>query len=404
VVISTFLNSASQFFFACEEIMLRLARLIGLLVSTLLTSGLQYTQGCAAAWRKDAPPVYISEESAIIVWDQATKTQHFIRKAAFQAGVAKGKEADFGFLVPTPAFPLLKEVGKSAFDTMADIMRPPVKETSKLDFTPALCFFVPFAGKKAERGIDKAAGNVKVLHEQQVAGYDAAVLEASDGKALNKWLGDNGYASRPALENWLDHYVKLKWKITAFKIAEKAPPKSAADELFRPLATGAVRMSFTTERPFFPYREPEEKSDEAKEPHINRLMQVFFLSQGRMAGKLEGGAMWSATIRWTDELKAPYLESLTKDLLLESGLPKGTWLTTFEDRTRHRPQEDLFFELAAEQTSIVPPPIIVVTNTIHVPADVLLLVLFVVGFLFWTVFSKRSKGKFSSPNPFEPQN
>jgi len=381
--------------------MLRLILLVGILATTILASGLQYTHGCAVARREKAPPVYISEESAIIVWDQATKTQHFIRKATFQAGVAKGKEVDFGFLVPTPTIPLLKEVGKGAFDTMVDIMRPPVKEISKWDFAPAMCMF---GCGKARMGADKElAGKVKVLSEQQVAGYNAAVLEASDGKALNKWLGENGYASRPPLENWLDHYVKLKWKITAFKIAEKAASKSAADELFRPLATGAVRMSFTTERPFFPYREPEDKTDDAKEPPINRQMHVFFLGQGRMAGKLEGGASWSAAIRWTDELKASYLERLAKDLLLEGALPAGTWLTTFEDRTRDRPQEDLFFEPAAEQTPILPRPIIVVTNTIRVPMDVLLLVLFVVGFLFWTAFSNRRKGRFSSPNPFEPQ-
>jgi hypothetical protein len=381
--------------------MLRLAILFGILATTFLASGLQYTHGCAAAWRKDAPPVYISEESAIIVWDQATKKQHFIRKAAFQAGVPKGTEADFGFLVPTPAIPALKEVGKAAFDTMVDIMRPPIKESSKWDFTPALCFFVPFAGKKAgERGIDKApAGKVKVLHQQQVAGYDASVLEASDGKALNEWLGKNGYASRPALENWLEHYVKLKWKITAFKISEQAAPKSAADELFRPLATGAVRMSFTTDRPFFPYREPEEKIDENKEPYINRLMQVCFLGQGRIAGMLgdKAGTMWNASIRWTDKVKESYLQSLAKDLLLEDGLPAGTWLTTFEDRSRHRPQEDLFFEPVAEQTPIVPPPIIVVTQTIHVPADLIVLVLIPVGFLFWKFFTRKR----TSPNSFK---
>ncbi|HMF18696.1 MAG TPA: hypothetical protein VKE98_15925, partial [Gemmataceae bacterium] len=163
---------------------------------------------------------------------------------------------------------------------------------------------------------------------------------------------------------------------------------------------GAVRMSFTTDRPFFPYREPEDKIDDTKEPPINRLMQVFFLTQRRMAGKLEGGAGWSARIRWTDELKVSYLERLAKELLLEGGLPAGTWLTTFEDRTRLRPQEDLFFEPAAEQTPILPPPIIVVTQTIRVPADLIVLVLI---FLCWIVLSRRRKGKSSSQNSLEPQ-
>jgi hypothetical protein len=377
-------------------VILRLAVVSGLLTTTFLASVVQSSRGCAAAWRDK--PVYISEESAIIVWDQATKTQHFIRKAAFQAGVTKGKEADFGFLVPTPTIPALDEVGKEAFAIMAQIMAPPLKETSKVDFTPAMCFLMPIAGSK--RGVDKApAGNVQVLHQQQVAGYDAAILEASDGKSLNKWLGKNGYVSRPALEQWLDHYVKLKWKITAFKIAEKERPKSAADELFRPVATGAVRMSFSTDKPFFPYREPEDKEEKTREPG-RRLMQVFFLGKGRMAGKLDdtAGTLWNATVRWTDQVKDSFLEKLAKDLDLE--LPKGTWLTTFEDRTEHRPQADLFFEPAAQQTPIVPPPIIVVTNTVHIPIDLILIGLTVVGLFLWLLFSKRREGKILPQSPW----
>ena len=45
--------------------------------------------------------VYVIEESAVIVWDPATKTEHFIRRATFH-----GKAGDFGFLVPTPSVPI----------------------------------------------------------------------------------------------------------------------------------------------------------------------------------------------------------------------------------------------------------------------------------------------------------
>ena len=67
-------------------------------------------------------PVAIANESAIIIWDSANKTEHFIRRASFQT-MAK----DFGFLVPTPAQPELAEavsplVGKLAEDfTLFDL-------------------------------------------------------------------------------------------------------------------------------------------------------------------------------------------------------------------------------------------------------------------------------------------
>src|SRR5580692_3138180 len=55
-----------------------------------------------------APPrnghVSIADETAIIVWDAATKTEHFIRRASFQTA-----SKDFGFIVPTPSKPMLTE-------------------------------------------------------------------------------------------------------------------------------------------------------------------------------------------------------------------------------------------------------------------------------------------------------
>src|SRR5262245_45994026 len=56
-----------------------------------------------------APPrgeeVRIAEEEAIILWDPATRTEHFIRRAQFRSTARA-----FGFLVPTPATPALGEV------------------------------------------------------------------------------------------------------------------------------------------------------------------------------------------------------------------------------------------------------------------------------------------------------
>src|SRR5687767_12383299 len=55
--------------------------------------------------------IRIAEESAIIAWDEKTRTEHFIRRATFDTDAP-----DFGFLVPTPSEPALGEVDNSAFD------------------------------------------------------------------------------------------------------------------------------------------------------------------------------------------------------------------------------------------------------------------------------------------------
>ncbi|HEY5896576.1 MAG TPA: DUF2330 domain-containing protein, partial [Burkholderiales bacterium] len=171
--------------------------------------------------------VHVDSEEAIIIWDAAAQRQHFIRRASFQTDAAH-----FGFLVPTPGKPELGEADDAAFMALAQITAP-----ATTDVAP------PAA--KAAKSMGSPAG-VAVLERKVVAGLDAAVLEATDADALYHWLKDNGYRSDPYLIEWTRPYVERNWKITAFKIAAGAPA----------VATKAVRMSFQTERPFFPYREP----------------------------------------------------------------------------------------------------------------------------------------------------
>ncbi len=93
----------------------------------------------------------------------------------------------------------------------------------------------------------RAPEGVQVVRQQVVAGLDATVLQASDPAALDGWLRGNGYPSGPELRGWLERYVVKGWFVTAFKIR----PGNRAQ-----VATRAVRMSFHTELPFYPYAEP----------------------------------------------------------------------------------------------------------------------------------------------------
>ena len=88
-----------------------------------------------------------------------------------------------------------------------------IKDYEYLVMPPLGC-----GGKKARS--EGELDGVRVLDEQRVAGYDAAVLEADSANALNAWLAKHEYVTRPDLAAWLDTYVKAKWKITAFKVAK----------------------------------------------------------------------------------------------------------------------------------------------------------------------------------------
>jgi len=94
--------------------------LSGLAIGIIATIAYTDAHGCAVA-PPNNKPVEIADESAIIVWDSASGTEHFIRRATF-----KSAAQDFGFLVPTPTKPELAEADDAAFKELARITAPKV--------------------------------------------------------------------------------------------------------------------------------------------------------------------------------------------------------------------------------------------------------------------------------------
>jgi hypothetical protein len=288
--------------------------------------------------------VAIAGESALIVWDEQAKKQHFIRRASFRTEVPY-----FGFLVPTPTRPELAEAPDEVFTQLEDWTKPEVKTETVYVNRPLISLGCPYA----MRSLDETAGEalkVEVLDQVRVAGYDATVLKATDTKALQDWLAERNYDARPAVMGWLDPYVKAGWVITAFQIAKK-------EEQARQVGTQAVRMSFATERPFFPYREPEDLREAGGG---GRLLRIFLLATSRMQGALdEQAATWPGTTAWAGRLDAEKRQGLAQRLSPAVGLPEGGWLTVFDDHASPRPgTTDLFFSAAGEQSEVRRPPIV----------------------------------------------
>lgn len=303
---------------------------------------------CAPAPRS-GERIDVVEESALIVWDPATKTQHFIRRATFN-----GKGRDFGFLVPTPSVPVLARVGDDVFShldrrTMPDTIR---RRERRFDWTPLV--LMPFLSARQKGDVVTARAPVEVLSTQKVAGYDAAILDATDVNALSDWLTKNGYATTPDLADWLKAYIDERWIISAFKINKSARSIDAQ--------TSAVRMSFTTERPFFPYREPASQREGAAEP---RVLRVWFVGPERVAGRL-GENAWPGQMYWSDTIQDFELGGVT--------IARGSRLTAFEDHSSPRPgTADLFFVRDDDQKTVLPPPYEETRyKTVNVPLDVLL--------------------------------
>ncbi len=332
-----------------------------LVVAVWVASRPDDAAGCGGAYRP-GERVDVADETALIVWDAKTQTQHFIRRATF---LSTGY--DFGFLVPTPNRPELAEAADNLFTELAQITAPKVEYHTIVE-NPIGC---GGGGAISSRGADRLApgGGVVVLEQKRVGDFDAAVLAlqpgakgdpASGAAELAAWLKQNGYAFTPGLLAWLEPYVRNGWVVTAFRIATE--PKPAEKNTAVNLGARPVRMSFKTDRPFFPYREPEDQRDELAKA-VPRLLRVFVAAPGRFAGKLgdDGTKIWPGKAVWADTVDARQWHGLFRSANLPTRpSTDGWWLTEFEDRSTPRPGTDeVYFEPSEDQAPIYRQPTII---------------------------------------------
>jgi MYXO-CTERM domain-containing protein len=321
------------------------------------------------------------DQSVVVVWDAARRTQHFIRQANF-----RGNSSDFGFVVPSPSTPELAEAGDGAFPYLVNLTAPDIIYKSKQPSGGIGC------GCGAEKSALKAPGSphlpmtaaapppVRVLAQKEVAGFSATVLEADSSAALVGWLKENDYSFSPAIARWAKPYIDGRWKFTALKIVDKAKADAAtptADSTSPlPVASStvdakALRISFATERPLFPYREPDYGATPNQLGVAGRTLRIFFLAEGAYQGELTKENPWTGQVVWSDRISAAARSELLKTLQLpESTGPAEWWLTEFSDGWPYRiAPADLYFSPAPEQTVLHRPPIIEYVSNQRAPVD-----------------------------------
>ncbi len=313
------------------------------------------SRACAVVSAADA--VGITREQAIVVWDPATKKERFIRRAQFET-----RAKDFGFLVPTPSKPELEEASDGAFAALDQVIEDAREQVIETEWSAGCATLMIFARSKgmAMPASAVAGAEVTVLGTQTVAGLDATILEASSAAALSTWLSAHGYVQRPQITAWLEPYVAAHYKITAFKYA------SGEDRPIGEILSKSVMLTFDTDRPFYPYREPVDT-----EPRWGRLLRVFVLAPGRMDGRL-GDAAWSVDRIFAMPL-AGHDGKLTGDLPARL-LPPGAWLTVMNDHaTKREGGLDVVFAPSADAAPVKPPPR-VTTRHVFIPLEVVVFV------------------------------
>jgi hypothetical protein len=290
-------------------------------------------------------PVVNADQSVVILWDPETKTEHFIRQASF-----KSDAADIGFLIPTPNEPELAESGNEAFPFLAKVTAPEIQRVPRHSGGVGCgCSAEP----KRAATKDEAMPEVTVLSEKLVAGFNAQVLEATSATALVAWLKDHGYEFSPEVETWVHPYIEQGWKITALKVAKEVDKKAE-----KQLGAAALRLSFKTDRPLFPYREPDPSKAAEALAAKQRLLRIFFVSDKRFQGELTKESPWTGNVAWSDKLSTEKRVELLKHLALpDSTGPKEFWLTEFEDYWPYKPAPaDLYFAADASQETVKRPP------------------------------------------------
>jgi hypothetical protein len=190
------------------------------------------------------------------------------------------------------------------------------------------------------------------------------VLKATDADALAKWLTNHGYEFVPTLKDWVKPYIDAKWIITASKVAKDKNGLAAKN-----VAMAAVRMSFKTDKPFFPYSEPASPRDNTATAPA-RLLRLFFINkftapdvriEGTMGTKGENWpGKWVRAYTLSDykaiikedgkrEIQRTAITSLENLLKLPGNSPPWPWYcTVFEDHSSPRPgTDDVFFRITA---------------------------------------------------------
>lgn len=203
------------------------------------------------------PKVALTGEEVVIVWDEANQTEHFVRQAEF-----KTQAKDFGFLVPVPSVPQVVEVDERAITILRDLAFPPVRNGGG-GFTGG------FGG-----GAFGGGGKVSIVKTENVGDYQVTTLTGTTGDAVQNWLKKHRFEFDDEGAEYLDHYIQRHWGFVAFKF-RGTPGKQS---------TKAVRISFRTKQPFYPYKAPLSNwpSDKVKP------LTVYFIAATHQRALYEG--------------------------------------------------------------------------------------------------------------------
>ena len=180
------------------------------------------------------PPVHVSDDGGRAIErtdDQRTYVffRDGIETMALRPGFV-GRVDQFGMLIPFPSAPELRKIDDDLFAQIEAAVDPPEVKVTLYDPRPEpdlrsrLSMAAPQALASREASgadglgyFDLAPDAVRVVREEAVGMYQAAVLEAGSAQAMQRWMDENGYRYPQGMDATVDDYLSMRWCFVAIK-------------------------------------------------------------------------------------------------------------------------------------------------------------------------------------------
>jgi HEAT repeat protein len=209
-----------------------------------------------------------------------------------------GPVEEFGWLVPVPNVPTIREGSMECFYELS--------KYTQQHFEPHWSVATMSLGMNIG-GLDKSQESpIKVLQTKTVGAYRVAVLSAKNAGALENWLGANGFYLPPDKGGVIDFYVKQGWCFVAAKInlsktagweVISGTPKMGANtkaNLKEKLSSGELRplhLSFASDKCVFPLK-ISSINGKSSEVQIYLLSAEPLVEKGMFEIKMAGQHRW----------------------------------------------------------------------------------------------------------------
>jgi len=173
----------------------------------------------------------VNAETALITWDGTHETIDMVL-------LLKGQAADAAWIMPVPQGTVVSLGDRAVFGKLVAATAPRVEK--QYTFWPSFG-----VGDKSVVSGAQAPGGLSVT-TSEVGPFTVSTLSGTDPEAVNTWLADHGYPTKPVLTATFAEYLADGWSIDAVKLT--SPGGQLAGSL------DPLRMTFTASAPVYPIK------------------------------------------------------------------------------------------------------------------------------------------------------